>query len=355
MNTYKIEIFHENNANNNANINKQNKIINVQENETILDAALRQGIILAYGCKNGGCGTCKAKIPQGDYRCTDTLLNTGERNQGLALLCSTYAQSDLSIEAKILEGIANTQIKKMPCRVLSLEKITEDIMQVKLQLPTNQNFAFTAGQYIDLLLKNNVRRSYSIASQPSDNIIELHIRHMSGGLFTDSLFGKTENTLKERDILRFDGPLGTFFVRDHQKPLLFLASGTGFAPIKSMINQLHIQQDQRPITLYWGGRRPQDLYALDICKEWQNQQNYLSSFKFIPVVSNALPEDAWKGRSGFLHHAVMEDIPNMSEYDVYACGAPIMIDSARKDFIEHCNLNADAFFADAFLSQADNV
>jgi CDP-4-dehydro-6-deoxyglucose reductase, E3 len=334
------------------NIEKPAKEFSVEEDETILDGALRQGIVLAYGCKNGGCGTCKAKIHQGNYRHTDELLNSGERSQGLALLCSTYAQSDLKIEAKILEGIADMHIKKMPCRIASLQQKTEDIMQVKLQLPSNQSFTFAAGQYIDLLLKNNVRRSYSIASQPLDDVLELHIRHMSGGLFTDSLFGasNSETKLKERDILRFEGPLGTFFVRNNQKPLLFLASGTGFAPIQSMINQLYAQKDQRSITLYWGGRRPKDLYALDICAQWQQQMPH---FNFIPVISNACDDDVWQGRTGFLHHAAMQDIPNMSAYDVYACGAPIMVDAARKDFTQQCRLSDDAFFADAFLSQAD--
>jgi CDP-4-dehydro-6-deoxyglucose reductase len=175
---------------------------------------------------------------------------------------------------------------------------------------------------------------------------------MSGGLFTDALFGVSENqpALKIRDILRFEGPLGTFFLRESNKPIILLASGTGFAPIKSIINHMQSHKNNRPVTLYWGGRRPKDIYAMQDCNEWIGN---MPNFKFISVISDALDEDNWQGRTGFLHNAVMQDIPNMQDYEVYACGAPIMVETAKKDFIAKCNLPEDSFFADAFLSQAD--
>jgi len=335
-----------------VNIVNSEKIFSVNPNEKILDAALRQGVILAYGCKNGGCGTCKGKVHTGDYTSSDSLLNSGERSQGLALFCCTTAHSDLTIEAKVLEGVGDIHIKKIPCRIAELNKISDDIMIVKLQLPATEKFVFLPGQYIDLLLKNNQRRSYSIASNPLESILELHIRHLEGGLFTDSLFGVSDIALKVRDILRFEGPLGTFFLRDSPKPIIMLASGTGFAPIKSIINDIKAKKINRKIKLYWGGRRPKDLYDLKQCQEWMDT---MENFSFIPVISNAQLEDNWQGRDGFLHHAVMQDIPNMSAYEVYACGAPIMVESAKKDFEEKCSLPDDAFFADAFLSQADKT
>ncbi len=335
-----------------VNIINSEKQFNVNADETVLDAALRQGIMLAYGCKNGGCGTCKSKIHSGNYSTSDNLLNSCEKSQGLALLCCTTAQSNLKIEAKVLEGIGDINIKKMPCRISSMQKISDDIMLVKMQLPTNEKFAFMPGQYIDLLLKNNQRRSYSIAGNPLENSVELHIRHMKGGLFSDALFGVSENqpALKVRDILRFEGPLGTFFLREGDKPIILLASGTGFAPIKSIINQMLATKNTRPATLYWGGRRPKDIYAMQDCNDWIAN---LPNFKFVSVVSDALSEDNWQGRTGFLHHAVMNDIPDMKNYEVYACGAPIMVESAKKDFTTKCNLPEDNFFADAFLSQSD--
>jgi CDP-4-dehydro-6-deoxyglucose reductase len=316
-----------------VNIINSEKQFNVNQDETVLDAALRQGIMLAYGCKNGGCGTCKSKVHSGDYNTSDNLLNSGERSQGLALLCCTKAESDLTIEAKVLEGIGDINIKKLPCRISDMQKASDDIIIVKLQLPTNEQFAFMSGQYIDLLLKNNQRRSYSIASNPLENSVELHIRHMSGGLFTDALFGvsETQPALKVRDILRFEGPLGTFFLRESNKPIILLASGTGFAPIKSIINHMQASKNNRPVTLYWGGRRPKDIYAMQDCNEWLAN---MPNFKFIPVISDALAEDNWQGRTGFLHHAVMQDIPNMQDYEVYACGAPIMVESAKVIYLK---------------------
>jgi len=235
----------------------------------------------------------------------------------------------------------------MPTRVNALEKMAPDVMVLTLQLPANETFQYKAGQYIEFLLRDGKRRAYSIATAPEGGAITLHIRHMPGGLFTDQVF----STMKERDILRFEGPLGTFFVRDDSdKPMVLLASGTGFAPIKAIVEHERASGSKRPMTLYWGGRRPQDLYMDALCRQWAEE---LPNFKYVPVVSDALPEENWSGRTGFVHQAVIDDLPDMSGYQVYACGAPIVVESAKRDFVKDCKLPEDEFYADAFTSEAD--
>jgi CDP-4-dehydro-6-deoxyglucose reductase len=157
--------------------------------------------------------------------------------------------------------------------------------------------------------------------------------------------------MKERDILRFEGPLGTFFVRDDSdKPMVLLASGTGFAPIKAIVEHLVQTGSKRAMTLYWGGRRPQDLYMDALCREWAAT---LPNFNYVPVISNAEADDNWSGRTGFVHQAVMADLPDLAGHQVYACGAPIMVESAKRDFVAQCQLPDDEFYADAFTSEAD--
>ena len=219
---------------------------------------------------------------------------------------------------------------------------------VTLQLPANEALAYRAGQYIEFMLRDGKRRSYSMASAPSlEGPLSLHIRYMAGGLFTEQVF----NTMKERDILRFEGPFGTFYLReDSDKPIVLLASGTGFAPIKALIEHLIHLQSPRPVSLYWGGRRPLDLYMNELCEQWAA---ILPHFRYIPVVSHALPEDHWSGRTGFVHAAVMQDLPDLSAYQVYACGAPVVVDAARREYVEQCGLPPEEFYADAFTSEAD--
>ena len=322
-----------------------------EADETILAAALRAGVGLPYGCKNGACGSCKGKCISGQVvhgTHQEKTLSAAEEVAGGALFCCATPQSDVVIEAREVQGLDDYPIRKMPSRVAKLEKLSDDVMLVALQLPANERLQYRAGQYIEFLLRDNKRRSYSMANAPHlDEQITLHVRHMPGGLFTDQVF----STLKERDILRFEGPLGTFFLREESdKPIVLLASGTGFAPIKAIIEQaIHIDSN-RPMTLYWGGRRPADLYMHALCEEWASK---LPHFKYVPVVSNAIAEDQWQGRDGFVHQAVIKDLPDLSGYQVYACGAPIVVDSAKRDFVEKCRLPEDEFYADSFTTEAD--
>jgi len=322
----------------------------VEDGEAVLAAALRQGFVLPYGCKNGACGSCKGKILSGtvDYGVYQPkALPEEEKALGKALFCQAKPLSDLVIEARTIGAAKDIPIKTLPCRVQKVERVTEDVMLLGLKLPANERLQFLAGQYLEFLLKDGSRRSFSMGNAPHDDeLVQLHVRHVPGGQFTDHVFGK----MKERDILRFEGPHGTFFLReDSSKPIVFVASGTGFAPIKSIIETALKKDTARPMTLYWGGRRPRDLYLHALAQGWAAQ----GKLNYVPVVSEALPEDAWAGRTGFVHRAVMQDFPDLSAHQVYACGVPIMVDSARRDFTTLCQLPEDEFYADSFTTQAD--
>ena len=322
----------------------------VEEGEAVLAAALRQGFVLPYGCKNGACGSCKGKILGGtvDYGVYQAkALTDEEKALGKALFCQAKPLTDLVIEARTIGAAKDIQVKTLPCRVQKLERVTEDVIILGLKLPDNERLQFLAGQYLEFLLKDGTRRSFSMGNAPHDDeLLQLHVRHVAGGQFTDHVFGK----MKERDILRFEGPHGTFFLReDSGKPIVLVASGTGFAPIKSIIEHALHKDLRRPMTLYWGGRRPKDLYMSALAEGWAAQ----GRIAYVPVISEALPEDNWTGRTGFVHRAVMQDFPDLSQHQVYACGVPIMVDSARKDFITACKLPEDEFYADSFTTQAD--
>jgi CDP-4-dehydro-6-deoxyglucose reductase len=242
--------------------------------------------------------------------------------------------------------------KLLPCRVTSITRPAPDVAIVSVKVPMNEPLKFVAGQYVEFILKDGKRRSYSIANAPAIkgvSSVELHIRHLPGGLFTDAVF----SSMKERDLLRMEAPLGTFYLREESaKPVVFLASGTGFAPIKSIIEFMLEQKNPRPITLFWGCRAKPDLYLLDLPQKWAVEH---PGFHFVPVLSEPRAEDAWTGRTGFVHRAVMEDFPDLSAHQVYACGAPVMVDAARAEFSAQCGLPEEEFFADAFLTEADHA
>ncbi len=321
------------------------------EGETILSAAIRAGVGLPYGCKNGACSSCKGKLISGKVTHgahQEKALPVKEEELGFSLFCCATPHSDVTIEAREVTGVGEFPIRKMPTRIAKIDKVADDVVVISLQLPATERLQYLAGQYVEFLLRDGKRRSYSMANAPhKDEHITLHIRHMPGGLFTDQVF----NTLKERDILRFEGPLGTFFLReDSDKPVVLLASGTGFAPIKALVEQVIHNDSKRPMTLYWGGRRPQDLYMHTLCEEWART---IPNFTYVPVISDASDADHWTGRTGFVHQAVVDDFADLSHHQVYACGAPIVVESAQRDFVALCKLPAEEFYADAFTSEAD--
>ena len=329
------------------------RTFDVAVGEAVLAAGIRHGIGLPYGCKDGACGSCKCKLVSGTVvHGTHQLkaLSLEEEANGFVLTCCALPQSDLVLESRQVTELGALPIKKMPTRVISMVKKSDDVVVLQLQLPANDSFAYRAGQYVEFILRDGSRRSYSMASAPSlGPSMELHIRHMPGGKFTDHVFG----AMKEKEILRVEGPFGSFFLReDSAKPIILLASGTGFAPIKALIEHMQHLGTDRSVTLYWGGRRPADLYM----QEWVLEQlKSMPTLRYVLVVSDATPDDHWQGRSGFVHRAVLEDIPDLSRHQVYACGAPIVIESARRDFSALAQLPPEEFYADAFTSEADKV
>jgi CDP-4-dehydro-6-deoxyglucose reductase len=330
------------------------RVFDVDPDEALLAAAMRQGIGLPYGCRDGACGSCKSRLLEGRVvHRTHQLkaLSPDEEAAGLILTCCAVPQTDCVVEARTVPGAGEHPVLKMPSRVISIERAAPDVIVLRMQLPANQTFRYRAGQYIEFILRDGARRSYSMANAPhllgQPPAIELHLRHLPGGKFTDQAFG----TLKEKDILRMEGPFGSFFLReDGDKPLILLASGTGFAPIKAIIEQLQLLGSTRPAVLYWGCRRKADLYRHDWCLA---QVAAMPSLRYVPVLSEPTAADDWHGRTGFVHQAVMADWPDLSGHQVYACGVPVMVDAAQRDFIARCGLPAQEFYADSFTSEAD--
>ena len=325
----------------------------VLPDETILEAAIREGVGLPYGCRNGMCGSCKGTVVAGelDYGVyKETALTADEKAAGKALFCRAKPLSDMTLKAKEVGGAKDVMIKMLPCRVESMEQRADDVMIVKIKLPAAERLQFLAGQYIEFLLKDGVTRSYSLANPPHDDaLLELHIRHMPGGVFTDQVF----STLKVRDILRLKGPLGSFFIReDSDLPMIFVAGGTGFAPIKGMLEHAFATHIDREMVLYWGVRARKDLYMAELPVQWEREH---PNFSFIPVLSHPAPEDGWQGRTGFVHEAVLADFSDLSGYQVYACGAPVMVDSAHGAYTAHRGLLESNFFADSFVTAADEA
>ena len=326
----------------------------VARDEAILGVAIREGVGLPYGCRDGACGSCKCRMLDGRVIHgvhQAKALSADEETAGWILTCQATPQTDVVIEARTVPGAGEFAVRKMPSRVSSITRPAPDVAILQLQLPANDRLEYHAGQYIEFILRDGSRRSYSMANAPHTQVdkpgIELHLRHLPGGKFTDHVFG----SMREKDILRVEGPFGSFFLReDSTKPMILLASGTGFAPIKAIIEHLQFKHSQRHAVLYWGCRSKADLYL----HEWAlAAAASMPNLHYIPVLSEPKPEDAWTGRTGFVHQVVMLDHPNLMEHQVYACGAPVMVDSAQRDFVMKCGLPDDEFYADSFTSEAD--
>ena len=291
----------------------------VTENQPILDAALEQGLLLPYGCRDGACGSCKGRIVSGKIEYPERELNgisAEEMAAGSALFCQARALTDLVIDARLPDTPADIPVRKLPCRVHRLEKLNHDVMRLYLKLPGSERLQFLAGQYIDILLGNGKRRSFSLANAPhDDDCLELHIRYYKGGVFSEMAFhGLNENTL-----LRLEGPYGNFCFREESdRPIIMVAGGTGFAPVKGIMEHILAGGVERPIYFYWGARRRADLYLDELPRAWAEKEPLIT---YRPVLSGAAPEDDWHGRTGLVHEAVLDDMKDLSGYDVYACGS----------------------------------
>lgn len=317
----------------------------VNEGESILTAALRHGVMLPYSCKNGTCGSCKGAVHTGEVHYPFHPPLALERNdlaEGYALMCQAEPIEDLVIEVREIEAVRDIQVRLLPARVVEKSLLASNVVRLRLKLPNAQRLQFLAGQYIDVLLKGGKRRAFSIASSPSlEDEIELHIRHVEGGDFTGFVF----DDLKERDILRLEGPQGNFFIRNDQadRPMIMMGGGTGFAPLKSMIEHLLEQGDRREIHLFWGAQSREELYLDEMAAEWAKHYDHIHYYR--AVSNQASPND--EAFSGFVHEAVEAKFPDLTGFDVYMSGPPAMIDAARIAFAE-CNLDSQRLYYDSF-------
>jgi NAD(P)H-flavin reductase/ferredoxin len=320
----------------------------VRAGETLLDAGLREGLALPYECRNGACARCICTVEQGrveqrPYQAS--ALPEAARAQGKALMCCAVPLEDLSIEVDApLQG-APAAVAVYEGRVESMEKLAPDVMRLWVLLPDGQRLRFIAGQYIHILLEGGQRRAFSFANAPHDNArIELHVRRVPGGRFTGHVF----DHMRPGEPLRFEGPLGSFTLRESARPILLIAAATGFAPVKSIVEDALHRGVRRPMHLYWGVRRPQDLYMRDLAERWQREH---PGFRFVPVVSEPHPEDGWSGRTGLVHEAILADFPQLEGHEVYVCGSVRMVDAAVAAFLAS-GLDEQACISDAFVPAA---
>jgi CDP-4-dehydro-6-deoxyglucose reductase len=320
----------------------------VEAGEAILDAALKQGITLPYGCRNGACGSCLGQLQSGEVTYpngTPRALTPEAKAEGKAIFCQAHAASDLVIEVREPAEEKEIQVKTMPSRIEVMERINHDVMLLKLKIPETERMQFLAGQYIQILLKDGRERSFSLANAPhEDGFLELHIRHVDGGDFTSEVFDK----MKIKDILRIEGPHGQFYLReDSTRPIIFMAGGTGFAPIRGIIEHALAADCQRPMHLYWGARAKEDLYHDVVAQAYADEHEQI---QYTAVLSEAKDSDNWMGRTGYAHTAIMQDYPDLSAYEIYAAGPPVMVYAGRDHFPEN-QFKLKNYYSDAFEFQ----
>ncbi len=318
--------------------------IQVGPDEAVLDAALRQGVSLPYGCRSGLCGTCKAPLRAGEIAYPEgqpKALDSAEQASGMALLCQARPRSDLAIDTEPLEE-ALAAPRVLPARVARLERLAPAVCRLFLRLPAGKRLPFRPGQYIDILLGDGERRSFSLANSPlQDERLELHIRHIPGGRLTDHVF----EGMAEGELLRIEGPLGQLYLReDSSRPALLVGGSTGFGPLKGILEHALASGDRRTFHLYWGSRDRAGLYLHELAQGWARESGTVT---YTPVLSEPRPEDGWHGRTGWVHEAVLADFPDLSGFDVYMSGPPPMTDAARSAFLGH-GLDPERLFYDAF-------
>jgi NAD(P)H-flavin reductase/ferredoxin len=320
------------------------RILPVREDETILDACLREGLAMPFDCRNGGCGVCKCTILHGEVELgayQRSALRDDERAAGRVLACVAKALTDVELEYEPATAAAHAA-RVHTARVTSLERLSPDVMRVLLEVQGGERVPFYAGQYINILLDDGEKRSFSFATAPhAGGPIELHVRLIPGGRYTTHVFEK----MRVGDAVRFEGPMGSFFLREEgTKPIIFVAGATGFAPVKSMVEHaLHVGL-KRPMVLYWGTRTLADMYLRELPERWAREH---ANFRFVPVLSEPGPGDGWTGRTGLVHEAILADYPDLAGHQIYACGSVKMVEAAHPAFTSH-GLSADDCFSDAF-------
>ncbi len=316
---------------------------NAEADETILDAALRSGLAFPYGCRGGACGACVGKVVSGEFSYGDEepmALSEEEAAVGMSLFCLARPTSDITIEIHEVGAVEEIPVKLLEAKVARLQRLKDDVMALFLELPNNERMQYLAGQYVDFIMEDGRKRAFSIANAPHhDELLEFHIRRISGGEFTERVF--TE--MKEGEVVQIEGPKGSFFLReDSERPIIMLATGTGYGPIKGIIEHMVAEQSSRPVYLYWGARHRDDLYADSEIRSWVEK---FPNIHYRPVLSE--PDGDWTGRTGYVQDAAVADFEDISGFEVYACGHPAMVYSAKDALVskgvapEHCY--SDAF------------
>jgi CDP-4-dehydro-6-deoxyglucose reductase len=323
----------------------ERRTFGVRASESVLEGALRAGINLPHSCKGGSCSACRARLVGGTIHYPfgrPIGITEEEERAGYVLICEARANSDVQVDIREIRPADDIEIRDLPCRVARKELLAPDVMALYLQLPVVERFAFLPGQYLDIMLPGERRRSFSIASPPHDSrLLELHVRRAPGGEFSQRVF----NDLREKALLRIEGPLGQFCYRhDPQRPALLVGGGTGFAPLKAIVRHVLERGPPRQLHLYWGARKRIDLYEDERVRQWVASKPHLG---YTPVLSAATPEDNWTGRTGFVHEAVFADHPDLSGFDVYASGPPAMVDAIRHEGAAH-GLRPERLFFDSF-------
>ena len=318
---------------------------NSKPDETLLDAALRQNITLPYGCRNGRCGSCIGQLIEGNVAYPSGKTEALE-NDDDCLVCQAVAESNVTIGVREVEQLAEIEVKTLPTRVHEIDHLAHDVIRIYLKLPENQRLQFLAGQYLEFILSDGRKRAFSIANAPHDDeFIELHIRHVDGGAFTDYAFEK----MKEKSIQRIQAPLGSFTLNeDSDKPVIMMGGGTGFAPLKGIIEHMIYSGMERPIHLFWGVRSERDLYMPDLPKQWAEKYPHI---QYTPVLSE--PDEGWSGATGWVHDAVTEAYPDLAGKEVYMAGPPPMIIAARDAFRSAGIVENDMYY-DSFEYGSDN-
>ncbi|NCF81474.1 MAG: 2Fe-2S iron-sulfur cluster binding domain-containing protein [Proteobacteria bacterium] len=319
--------------------------LHAEADESVLDAALRQGLALPYGCRNGACRSCKGRVLEGEVHYPGGVpksLTSLDAAQGFALLCTAHATSNLRIEVEEIDSEHDIVVRNLPCRVMQKRELAHDVIGLELMLPASERLQYLPGQYVDVLLRDGRRRAFSVANAArDDDRLELQIRRVPGGTFSEYVF----HHLKERALLRLRGPLGSFYLRkqDH-RPVILMAGGTGFAPIKAIVEGALADGFPGKMHLYWGVRGRRDLYMHDLASAWAAEHDGL---EYTPVLSEPLPNEKWSGRRGFVHEALLEDFADLSPFSVYLSGPPIMVAAGRESFIAR-GLDAARFHSDSF-------
>ncbi|MCB1755753.1 MAG: 2Fe-2S iron-sulfur cluster binding domain-containing protein [Gammaproteobacteria bacterium] len=328
-----------------VNIEPVGKSFKAEADASVLESAFKAGITLKHSCRDGQCGECRAPIKSGAVRYADPdalSLADSDKAGETGLMCQALPTGDLTIEAPEVTELDGISVQKFAGRVMGKEQVSDDVAVLKIGPAPGVEFRFKPGQYVDLTLRGHPSRSYSMSSLDSDNTIELQVRRMQDGYVSHFIYDE----LATKAVVTLEGPFGTFYVRDSDSPIVFTASGTGFAPIMGMMRDLIERGNQRPVVLYWGGRRLKDLYEDALCREWADTLDW---FSYVPVLSEAAEADQWSGRTGFVHQAVVDDREDLSDVEAYVCGAPVVVEAARRDFIGLRGLKPEHFFSDAFV------